>query len=891
MEFLSLEDYPCLQKNVNELCGNVIRTVKTTGDCLQKELGIVMVSTENCIVVGFILLSPVKSKQGVNISVKRFEVLDECRREGWDKMLLLEAEKRARKLGHTQITVEESLCKVNIFQDMGYSSKKDTSGEKLRKRLVLQRLPVYSKPLALLQQLCHKLTLVEEKNAGKKTWEATLLIVPWIQQLSGAGSLSGLVCSNMASIYTVQPRAVKCILKKDERKHISLERWNLCNLKMRKMDQSISEGRFDENTDSKNKTKMKSSRSKNSKGKLRKAWKSSSFSLSKETSAPTLSLTPNTHSRSNSVDQAVLKDAQEDLPESQKNSLESFRRATYDFAYYSRDQNTDYGTVSSPAVIDLLTESTTGIDLIVTRSVSSSPTREISMISHSFSCSYDETVAVGPPAENDCWIPRGRSNTHPANIMSSIVTRKGPSKTLPAPRGLGEFDRHEPLIKENQVYATEYKWDKDEIVPILPGEQKKPIRDKNGKLPARESSSYLFGWTSPAPMRGAHIVEQTTESSRLEEISDRDLFARDLVPRTYKSRSSCTLTSSKHTPKPRVQTPDPPKWARADEQYSEPRYGTTPATGWARHPLKKGYKRRSSRHKRTSSFPFLKVDGGADVLRAKGEAETGPAEPLGDTVDLVTELSALADRRSEVKDQQHPRFKGGLSLTNVPQIPEDSELFSLLPPLIEAQRALDFGYLKANTKPSLSKFKKSRELLQNLLRELREVLPKESQRERINAMATCGWNLMKIQRALKSQVGKQIDSRSIAKLYNNGDFGLHVKTLSFDTDLIRHYVVVKFMPVCVPYKNLVLLSDSACNATGRPRSTGSSQLYMLIVGCVEDSYRQYLYGTQRIFIVMFPGRDGLHLCSEKDLIDARANLSESNIREVSSKVMLVFSLN
>jgi len=128
-------------------------------------------------------------------------------------------------------------------------------------------------------------------------------------------------------------------------------------------------------------------------------------------------------------------------------------------------------------------------------------------------------------------------------------------------------------------------------------------------------------------------------------------------------------------------------------------------------------------------------------------------------------------------------------------------------------------------------------------------------------------------------------------LYNKEKCGLNVTTQSFDADLIRHYVVDKFMPVCVPYRELVLLSDSTSNASGQQRSTGGSKNYMLIVGCVEDSYRQYLYGTQRLFVVMFPRRDGLHLCSEKDLLDARASLSINSLRGVSSREMLVFSLN
>jgi len=896
MEFLLLEDYPCLQEHVNELCGDVIPTLKIKGGCLQKELGLVMVSSENCVVAGFIRLCPEKSKHGISFAVKRFEVLEECIPEGWDKMLLREAEKRARELGHTQITVEVSLCKGTIFQDMGYSTKKDASSKNLRKRLVFQRSPVHSQPLALLQQLCDILTLVEEKNAENNTKEATLLIVPWIQQLSGAGSTSRLVCCNMASMYTVQPRAVKCMLKKDGSNQIILDDWNLCSLKTHKMDRRISEGRFDGDSDSKKRRKTKSLRIKNGKGKVRRIKKSSSFSLSSKDvfNVPFLA-TQNIRSRSNSVDQAVLREALAELP-LEANPVEFHRRSTYDYVS-NQSQNTDYIRVSSPAVMDLgLAESTTGMDLIVTKSDSSSPTHEHSIMSHSFSVSYDETVAVGPPPENEFWIPRVRRYTVPIKKKTSAITRNsafpsGPSKTLTPPGTLIEFDRHEPLIDEHLVYEMECKWDKDETVPILQDERKKLIRDKDRNLLKRESSSHLFGWTAPAPMRGGHMVEQTSVTSPSQGFS-RDLFARDIIPSINKSRSNTTPNFTQSSSNLQVRTPDA-KWSRAAEnRFSEHTYCMSPNTGEVRHPLSKGYKRRTSRHKRTSSFPFLELDGGVDALRAKGESETGPALPLGDSDDLVQRLSALTDRCAEIKkDKPHPRFKGGPSLTNVPQIPEHSELFNLLPPLIKAQRVLEFGSLDAHTQPSPSKFKKSRELLQSLLRELREVLPRESQREQVIAMATSGWSLMKNQRLLKNQHGKQIDSRSIAKLYNKEEFGLHVTTMNFNTDLIWHYVVHKFMPVCVPYRDLVLLSDSAANVGGRQTSTGSSQLYMLIVGCVEDTYRQYLYGTQRVFVVMFPRREGLHLCSETDLLNATGSLSGNSLREGSSKEMLVFSLN
>jgi len=899
MEFLLLEDYPCLQEHVNELCGDVIPTLKLTGGCLQKELGLVMVSAENCVVAGFIRLCPEKSKHGISFAVKRFEVLEECIPEGWDKMLLREAEKRARELGHTQITVEVSLCRGTIFQDMGYSTNKNTSSKNLRKRLVFQRSPVHSQPLALLQQLCDILTLVEEKNAEKYSKEATLLIVPWIQQLSGAGFTSCLVCCNMASMYTVQPRAVKCMLKRDGSNRISLDDWNLCSLKTHKMDRRNSEGRFDEDSDSQKRRKTKSLRIKNGKSKVRRIKKSSSFSLSsKDVFAVPMLANQGFRSRSNSVDQAVLRDALAELPLEAK-PMEFHRRSTYDYAS-NQSQNTDYIRVSSPAVIELgMAESTTGMDLIVTKSESSSPTHEHSIVSHSFSVSYDETVAVGPPPENEFWIPRVRRYTVPIKKKTSAVTRNsafpsGPSKTLTPPGTLIEFDRHEPLINEDLVYETECKWDKDEIVPILQDERKKLLRDKDGKLLKRESSSHLFGWTAPAPMRGGHIGEQTSFTSPTQGFS-RDLLARDLIPSINKSRSNTTPNFAQSSSSLQVRTPDA-KWSRsAEHRFSEHTQCTSPNMGEVRHPLSRGYKRRTSRHKRTSSFPLFEGDVGVDALRAKGESETGPALPLGDSDDLVQtvqRLSALNDRSAEVtKDKPHPRFKGGPSLTNVPQIPEHSELFNLLHPLIKAQKALEFGSLDAHTQPSPSKFKKSRELLQSLLRELREVLPKESQRERVIAMATSGWSLMKNQRLLKSQHGKKIDSRSIAKLYNKEEFGLHVTAMKFSTDLIWHYVVHKFMPVCVPYGDLVLLSDSAATAGGRQTSTGSCQLYMLIVGCVEDTYRQYLYGTQRVFVVMFPRREGLHLCSEKDLLYSTGSLRKNSHREGSSEKMLVFSLN
>merc|ERR1719233_2172646 len=124
-------------------------------------------------------------------------------------------------------------------------------------------------------------------------------------------------------------------------------------------------------------------------------------------------------------------------------------------------------------------------------------------------------------------------------------------------------------------------------------------------------------------------------------------------------------------------------------------------------------------------------------------------------------------------------------------------------------------------------------------------------------MATCGWSLMKTSKMLKGE-RKNITSRYMAKLYNKGEFGLHVSILSFDTDLIRHYVVEKFLPVCVPYSKIVLLSDTTSSISGRHRSPAGGRLHLLIVGCVENFGQQYIYGTQRLFIVMLPQREGLH---------------------------------
>jgi len=826
MEFLSLEDYPCLQEHVNKLYGEGIPTLKVRGDFLEKELGLVMVSTENCLVVGFILLSPSKSKHGTSISVERFKVLEECRSEGWDRMLLLEAEKRARELGHTEIIVEASLCTGTIFQDLGYSSKKDTSGKTLRKRLLLQRSPIHPQPLALLQQLCYKLTMVEEKNTVNNAKDVTLLIVPWIQQLSGAACMSGLICCNMASMFIVQPRAVKCKLKKDRKKRFSLDSWNLCNLKTWKMDRKISNnGRFDRDSRYSKKKKEKSL-----------------IAARTEDGSTQHTSFLSVRSRSNSFDHSDLQYASGSIP--RKASAELFRRATFDIASH-QGKTTDYIKISSPTEMDLGL-STNGMDLIATRSASSSPTYEQSIISPgscAFSYSYDETVVVGPPVENDCGIPRSRGYSQPMNKKNSAVARNPGFTSVPS-------------------------------ITLAPPE--------------------TF-WMTPAPSREGQNVEPTTVLFPTGDYAaDQHLFAKHPIPAAGYSSSTTAQPFSQTTKNLRVRTPEAKQSRSSENRWRDSKYCATDTMGNFRELFKIERKRQSSRHKRTSSFPFIELDGKVDVFQ-EGEAETGvtgPAAPLGDTADLQKRLSAFTDHSSELqKGQAHPRFLRGPSLKNVPQISEHSELLNILPALVEAERALEFGFLETKTQSSPSKFKKSRELLQSLLRELREVLPKASQRERVITRASCGRTLMENKRILKSQLGEQIDSRSLAKLYSKQELGLHVTTMSFDTDLIRHYVADKFMPVCVPYRDLVLLSDSASNTTGGHKSSRGSRLYMLIVGIVEDSYRQYLHGTQMVFIVMFPRTEGLHLCTEKDLLDARANLSETSLREVSSKEMLVFSLS